>query len=174
MTATNLHKLLEAFGNQVQDLENALWTILLDTYLDVATGINLDRFGNLVGQAREGFDDTAFREAIRIRILINLCESTPEEILKIFSRLTQNAPLELNEYFPAALTLWAQYQMSTVDLDGDGVWDQARRFANYLQEARASGVLAHLIYQGCPPGQEKKFDTAGQGFDSGRWAGVLL
>ena len=47
MTAVNLNHLLEAFGNQGQDLEDALWTILLDTYLDVATGINLDRLGGI-------------------------------------------------------------------------------------------------------------------------------
>jgi len=164
MTATNLNNLLATFGTQIQALEDSSWTLLLETYLAVAKGENLNRLGRIVGEDRQGRDDFEYRLAISVRILLNFCEGTPEQIIEIFSRLSNNAPLELTEYNPAALTLFVNKALNTILIP---------IYKNFLMLAKPAGVFAHLIYTTVPLDKYKKFDTVGQGFDSGKWTGVI-
>ena len=173
MSKPNWEAILTAFGNQVQDLEDALYELLTKRSIDSATGVQLDGLGEILGEAREGRDDPAYREALRVRILLNLCESTPEEIIEIMLRASGSSSVEFEEFFPAALTVNIVDPIDPTDSDGDGVPDVARRLYNFLIEAKPAAVLAHLFYIINPIGDVKFFDTAGQGFDSGRWSGAL-
>lgn len=153
--------ILTALGNRVQDLENALWQILMIS-IDRSTGDALDKLGKQVGEAREGREDLLYRLGIQIRLLLNRCEGTPEQIIKIFTTLA-NSPIIFKEFFPAALR---------VEIVNEII--EARVpviYKRYLEQCKPVGVEAHLLWT--PHTPVKKFDTSGHGFDVSYFAGVL-
>jgi hypothetical protein len=155
---------LEAFVQQVQDLEDALFELLNERDLDTAVGAQLDTLGDIVGEGRLGRNDVDYRIAIRGRILVNLSEGTPVDLIHLLEVLGEGSSVILTEYFPAALTA------ELVDAVADE--DEAHRIGDQLHAATAAGVLSHLIYHGVPEAERFRFDTAGQGFDEGKYGGV--
>lgn len=164
MSKPNFEAILTAFGNQIQDLEDALYSLLRDRFLDFASGVQLDGLGEILGESRQGRSDAEYQEALKVRILINLCEGTTEEILEIFSRLLPSISLELTEYPPAAFTLFIMGMITT---------DDAIRLKNFLELSRPAAVASTLFYTVVPISEIKRFDTPGQGFDSGKFIGAL-
>lgn len=75
--------MIESYANRVQELENALWDILIASDIDQAAAGQLDGLGSLVGEGRADRGDTEYRAAIRIRILINRCNGRHAEMLRI-------------------------------------------------------------------------------------------
>lgn len=170
---SNLSSILTSFLSQVQGVEDGLYSLLLLRGVYSSTGVQLDGIGAILDEPREGDEDEAYRERLLIKVLLNTCDGSPEKIIEIFSKLTSGAPIELTEFQPAAFTLWIKYAVDMTDSDGDGVWDQVKRFADYLQAAKPAAVSARLLYQNTTTGKLKRFDTVGQGFDYGKYAGVI-
>lgn len=154
---------LEAFVQQVQDLEDALFELLDERDLDTAVGAQLDTLGAIVGEGRLGRNDDDYRIAIRGRILVNLSEGTPVDLIELLSALSGGS-VKLVEYFPASLT--AEILAEVADED------EARRIGDLLRSATAAGVLSVLIYHGVPESERFRFDTPGQGFDEGKYGGA--
>jgi len=154
--------ILAAFGNQIQDLETAHFEMLRYRWIVSSVGVQLDGLGSIVGESREGRGDEEYRAAILVRVLINLCEGTPEEIITIMSDLVGD--VELREYYPAALTVRA-LELLPPDID-------PIRMRNFLLTCKPAGVLAHFIYSLSPPSGTFRYDS-GPGYDQGRWAGAL-
>jgi Protein of unknown function (DUF2612) len=91
---------IDALMAPVQDIENALVTIPALDDVDLATGVNLDVTGDLVGQGRELVngdvsDDPAYRVLIKARISRNTSHSTGEEVLKSLQQLFGTPPTVL-------------------------------------------------------------------------------
>jgi len=160
----NIAAVIGAFVDQVQDLEDALFELLQERDLNTAIGAQLDTLGAIVGEGRLGRNDDDYRLAIRGRILVNLSEGTPIDLLHLLEVLGEGSAVVLTEYFPAALTV------ELVDAVEDE--DEAHRIGDQLHAATAAGVLSHLIYHGVPEAERFRFDTAGQGFDEGKYGGV--
>lgn len=128
---------LTAFVNQIQDLEIMFFQLLNEVTLDNAIGVQLDGIGAIVGEEREGRNDDDYRLAIRVRILLNLSNGTPEEILTIVDTMLGDRDLEFLEYFPAAFTLQVVSKITT---------NTAIQVNKKIQSAKLGGVRAHLIY----------------------------
>ena len=128
---------IRSFVNQVQELEQMFFQLLNDTVLDTAVGVQLDGIGSIVGEERQGRNDDDYRAAIRARILLNLSNGTPEDILGILSLLNPSTVIQLTEYFPAALTVYIVAPLTTAE---------AQQMLSKLLSAKPAGVLAHLIY----------------------------
>src|SRR5690606_21245162 len=65
------------------------------------SGNLLDILGRMVGQSRSGMKDEDFKTWLRIRIKLNRCYGTPEELLTISTLLLgQNYSITLTEYQP--------------------------------------------------------------------------
>jgi hypothetical protein len=192
---SKLEAALTAYVDQIQDLEDAFYSLLLGRWLDNADTDALDQLGAIVGEARQGRYNEDYRLAIRARILINLCEGSPEQIIQIFVMLAESA-IDLREYFPAALVLtildpligWMTttrilISRNTGDIlinrDGDiliGIYPDSSSFASllysYLQTVKPAGVKAQLRYWFSPEDEIFRFDS-GPGWDQGKWAGAL-
>ena len=81
---TNFSKEIGFFGDQVQELENAVFDIYNLRDLDVATGETLDYIGGLVGQPRPAGmigDDVAYLALIRGKIQINSSSGEPDRLI---------------------------------------------------------------------------------------------
>lgn len=97
-----IEALLTSWLGQVQDLENALFEVLQERNIDDSVGVQLDVLGDVVGQFRNSDDDEIFRTSIRVRILINNSEGTPEDIIRVVTAiLADGEDWELCEEPPA-------------------------------------------------------------------------
>jgi hypothetical protein len=74
---------LRAILEEVQELENALWTVMLMRTVDVATGIQLHTIGKLVGEGYLGQDEETYRILVRARIRINISRGTIGDIIAV-------------------------------------------------------------------------------------------
>ena len=101
--------MVEAYVNRVQESEDVLWEILEAMDLDKAADAQLDGLGLLVGEQRRSRGDDDYRAAIRVRVLINLCNGKHAEILRILTLYLGVADgegtVQLDEPAPAALKM---------------------------------------------------------------------
>jgi hypothetical protein len=129
----DLEALTRIYLRQLQDVEDALFEIILERDLDNAVGVQLNTIGDIVQQPRTTPDDDRFRTAIRARIAINLSDATAEDLIKVANLLLQEygESYELRDEPPAQvrLTIHDPLQSSDADL-----------FHTLLDEADAGGV----------------------------------
>lgn len=149
---TYLAGVLIAFVNQIQELENVCFELLSQRWLDNAEGAQLDGFGSIVGEAREGRTDDDYRLAIRARILLNLSSGTPEDIIALTRALTDGAMVSLTEYFPAYFTVEIPDPLASTEL--------AEKIEYFIDQASPAGVGSGLIYIVSPVGEEFTFAEA--------------
>lgn len=155
---------ITSWVNEVQELEGMWFDLLENRWVDTAIGAQLDGLGTIVGEERQGRSDSAYRSAILGRIGINNSSGTPEEIISyIETEVGASVTIDLQEFFPASIVVRAITTLTT---------DEAEFIDNNLQKLKPAGVKIDFIYGISPEAQLKKFDTAGQGFDQGKFAGV--
>jgi len=78
-----LRGLLTSYLNRIQDLENALWEVILYRLLPNASGIQLDKLGKIVGRGRGSLNDSNYVLAIQAEIAINRSDGTPDQMINI-------------------------------------------------------------------------------------------
>lgn len=101
-----IRDLVTAFVDQIQDIEDALWDLLVDRTIDNAVGAMLDILGRIVGaRPRAGDGDDDYRLIVRVQIAVNRSNGSPEALLNIARLLWGTGNFSLIEYFPAALVL---------------------------------------------------------------------
>lgn len=101
--------LTTAYIEQIQDLEDAFYQLITDRTIETAVGTQLDGIGSIVGEDREGRDDSDYRLAIRVRILLNLTDGTIEQVIEILHLATEGKTIHVVN--------WAHGE--SVLLDGD-------------------------------------------------------
>jgi len=126
---------LKTYLDQMQDIEDALFEILLERNLDDAVGVQLTILGDLVQQPRTTSVDEDFRTAIRARILINLSSGTPEDLIQLLRLL-----LPASEAFEFRDEPPAQLRMTIVDPTAANV----DLLVSLLDEADLGGVRTLL------------------------------
>lgn len=110
----NLKTMLDAyFGNQIQDLEDAMWTLFGRLDIGTASGVQLDGIGAIVGEPRQGKSDAEYLVYITARIGINTSEGDIETVLDIWEIITQCCSVQLIEIFPAAIALYMTNPLSS-------------------------------------------------------------
>ena len=115
--ATGIELLIAALGGQqIQDLEDTLISLL--DRLDISTmeGDQLDLIGGIVGQDRQGFTDTKYRLFLQAKIGQNVSETDIERVLSTWILLTQATTIELVEIFPAEITLYSEITVDASEL----------------------------------------------------------
>lgn len=96
---------LGAVGQQLQELEQAIWDLIHGFDIDTAYGAMLDIVGATVGEARQGRTDDDYRAAIRVRMLVNFSDGKIEQLLEIMRGLSPSAVVALTELAPATIVL---------------------------------------------------------------------
>lgn len=80
---------ITAFVEQIQELEDRTFDLFTLRALAIATGEQLDRFGEIVVQDREGFDDDFYRILLQTKIGINISNGEPQAVINTIKLLTQ-------------------------------------------------------------------------------------
>lgn len=128
---------VSSFIGQTQGVEDALWSLEVETVLDNAVGAQLDLLGRIVGEERgNSVDDDEYRKRIKVRILVNRSSGTTPDIFKVFRALEPNGSFKLVDFYPAGFVFESQYASS----------DDAVLYARFLRLARAGGVYAVFTY----------------------------
>lgn len=150
------------FAPQIQDLENAIIQILTDTVLDAAIGIQLDNFGTIVDQARNGQNDDDYRQTIRAKTILNNAQGTLEEVIQLIDSLTGGGlSIEIVEDFPAHFDAIINDPLP-VGVDGLSI-------AVFVLRGKPAGVKGIIQFHPINPFQ---YD-AGLGYDEGKYGAAL-
>lgn len=138
-TKPRLVALLTAFGTTVQDAEDTLFDVLVSRVLDDSTGAVLDRWGAIVGERRDGLGDEDYRRFVKARILVNIGDSTVDELIVIWQIIT--GPSLHVRYMPMHP---AGYHMHVVRraFMAETVRARVRRM---MEQARPAGVVSEMV-----------------------------
>lgn len=87
--AATIRAVIEILGNMVQELEDVLWSLIGDRYLDTAEGAQLDVIGRVVGIGRTGtaMSDRRFRRRIVAKIAANVSDGQHERLIEIIQAM---------------------------------------------------------------------------------------
>lgn len=103
-----LNAFLEALLNRVQELEDAIYDVYINSPLSKMYGNQLDRVGLSYGILRNGMNDVNFRLRIITQIQLNLSSGTPEAIIASTKLLCSANEIKYSEVYPAGVSLYIQ------------------------------------------------------------------
>jgi len=93
--ATNLKLLISALVGPsnpttwgIQELENVLYQLITEMWLDDADGAQLDVLGVILGRSRLEASDDEYSDRLRLQIVINTSKGLPETLIAIVDTLT--------------------------------------------------------------------------------------
>lgn len=143
--------LLAALLNEVQEVENALYGLLVRALDNPAVGgVTLDAIGRIVGQSRQGQADAAYVPYLQARIKTNFSDGRLETILSILLFLIgASTPIIVREY-PKAL-----------ELEADGVVANAYQvWSQFLELSKDAGTRLLFVFSGVSSSLTLKMTTA--------------
>lgn len=105
-TTTRLQAIIEIEASQTQGVENAIWGMLTEKWIDDASGVQIDSLGAIVGEPRLGRSDEAYVAAIFIRIALNSGGGQPEIIMTFLRFILDINDVQLLEVFPANIQVF--------------------------------------------------------------------
>lgn len=94
-----------SYADEIQELENALWSIKYSKLLDSAFGASLDLIGRIVGEERNGRADPGYRIRIRARIRVNQSFGQAKDLLAICALIDSAATFYYTSTPPAAYVI---------------------------------------------------------------------
>jgi hypothetical protein len=139
-----LRALLSALLSQLDAVEKVLTQLLDGNWLDSAEGVALDSIGRLVGQPRNGMDDTLFRLWIRARVVVNRSRGEPNDMVRVLKTLLgpdvqielNENPIELSEAPDIGFTAFPKVALSY----------EPNSILNIIKESKALSIPANLQY----------------------------
>lgn len=97
---------IESLLNRVQELEDAIYDVYINSPLSKMFGDQLDRTGLSYGLLRAGMNDVDFRLRIITQIQLNLSAGTPEAIIASTKLLCSAEEIKYSEVYPAGVSLY--------------------------------------------------------------------
>lgn len=101
-----IQALMAAIVQPLTELENDADSLKNGRWIDTAIGRQLDGCGRIVGEARQGRDDDAYREAIKFRVFVNISNGTPTDLMRGLKFLTKPTDSQYQESYPATSLLF--------------------------------------------------------------------
>lgn len=142
MALNNIKKILKAYLEQIQDIEDALQPFYDRLNINTQSGAQLDRIGEIVGQPRGAQDDDVYRQLLYIKIVRNQSEGTPEELIQIFDVITNPEFTIFTEEYPASFRLEA--------VNPDYLFDFPYIY-EAIQKAKPAGVGINSLVESYEP-----------------------
>lgn len=99
--------LMRGLAAGLQRVEDDAYDVLFSTILELAGGDALDQWGRMVGEPREGLTDGEYRPFIEARILANLSDGTPGDLIQIYGIITEANRVLHWDHYPAGFRLTA-------------------------------------------------------------------
>ncbi len=122
-----LEGFLDAFVEQIQQLETVFVDLRDDRTIYNAVGANLDAWGRLLNAARNGLNDEEYRLVLLAQVAVNVSKGTPEDIIRVFQLFMNPTYVSYNETYPANIQLTAVGGTPIGDIDS--IKDAVKRAA---------------------------------------------
>ncbi len=101
-----IQTLLEALCQQLSVTQDDLFDIFENFNIDSGYSYLLDMVGKIVGARRLGRNDEEFRDAIKLKILFNTSNGTPDKILEALATATNATKVRVWEHYPLSCTYY--------------------------------------------------------------------
>lgn len=143
MLKPNLDAVVQAFADQVQDLEDAAYSLIMGRAIQYATGATLERIGDELNLPRPitglaATDDGAYRALLFGQIVVHTSHGEPESVLQLL-RLLGATAVVLREVYPAAIDLDYTGDLLTTDPDTIRLLEQATAPVRLMVSQRPAG-----------------------------------
>jgi hypothetical protein len=102
----NLIDFTESFIKEVQVIENMLDDLKTKRSITTGEGVQLDVIGEIVDELRNGRSDNDYRDAINLKILLNVASGKAETILTFLDAVTSSTQIRLVEEYPAGVVIY--------------------------------------------------------------------
>jgi hypothetical protein len=164
---SRLARLVRIFVRQLQYAEDAVSDMRNKLILKDAVGAQLDGFGEIVNEPRDGRDDAEYKDALYFRMFLNAGHGEPDLLIEALTRLTQSANVSYTEIHPAKVYM---------TFDGTIM---PTRLAQQMQSLCPAGVDIY-VNQGFSDGFIMASETyippdeEGLGFDDGKFSGLVV
>ncbi len=142
-----------ALCGPAQRIEDALYQLLTERYLDAAIGVQLDVLGKIVGQVRNGLSDEDYKRYLRARVKVNRSSGITDHLLTIARLIVDDvdASLVFEPSYPAAGIM----HVSGIPFDSA----IAAVLIEFLRSAAADGVRIILEWSTVDPEDTFFWDT---------------
>ncbi len=134
----NIEKMVAVYAAETQEVENALFEVLVDSLITTGIGVQLDGIGVIVGETRQGLTDLKYRRVLQAAIIRNRSAGTPEEMYDVVQAAL--GPAVRLEFGPESN---AGFELEALDVLGEG---DGARAASLLRRGRMAGVNGYLIF----------------------------
>lgn len=158
----NLKRVLRAIGSEIQVAEDLFWDLFTSIDLETATGATLNLWGALLSESRNGRTDAQFRAFLKVKVLRNTSQGTPERLIAILRQLTSPTTITIREG-----SAWIELAFV------DGTIEASVRpiLLAIIKAAAPAGVEVIQVVE--EPANAFRFDTPGSGFDDGEFSQVI-
>ena len=134
-----IEALLRIVGKQVDELEAALFDLVVNRFLDGATGDLLRLWAKVANVVPGGDTDDELRARVKAVSRLLRSSGTTEDLLEVLALvLGASAPIGFTEYPPASFVITVPAAAAPL----------ARIIADLIRRARAGGVGASLVFTG--------------------------
>ena len=165
----NINGLTVGLMGEVQVVEDNTLDLREDRLLSTAIGAQLDVFGRLVGEPRGDLTDDQYRRFIQARIMANLAEGTPDELLAIWTIIA--GPKTTGTTADYTRMGVAAYMLNIVR-DGLLTAAEIAKIQDFFDDISPAGVGYGLVVGNGTGDGPFRFDS-GPGFDTGKLALLL-
>ena len=104
--SSRLNAMVKVMVEQAQEIEYVGSDLLSSRSLFTAGGAQLDGIGEIVGEERQGRNDTDYRTAILFRIYINVSNAEPETLITAVKFVTRASRIRYWELQPATVQMF--------------------------------------------------------------------
>jgi hypothetical protein len=128
---------IEAHADQSQSVEDALWGLGTGRLLEDAEGVVLDRFGQILNEARGALTDELYALSLGAKIRLLRSSGTVPDIIDVFETLRPALEFHLVQWFPAGFILTVETPTTLAE---------SALLASFLRRARIAGVRGQMVF----------------------------
>lgn len=163
-----LEALSNAFAARIQGIEDALWQLFTERWIDSAVGAQLDVVGKILVQPRDSLSatDEEYRAQLRAKVKVLTSSGTVENLYTVVRLLHPTASFAFTATYPAGFYL-RQYGLAITST-------MAQILAAFIRLTRGGGIRGTFLWQESAESDVFKMDTSGQGMDQGKFSGAVV
>lgn len=154
-----------AFLSQVQDAENTLLDLFYSRTIAGASGAQLDVIGRVVGEPRDGLNDSDYRRFLQVRIAVNFAQGERGRLVDIVALATGSDDVHFQPNYPAAFIV--SYVVGT------SFSEALRARVKALIEAATGSGIGFTVVEAPDDYFGFAEDDDALGFDEGTWSEII-
>lgn len=137
--AANLRDVIRIFAERIQVEESLAYDVLVDRLLANASGAQLDQYGTIVSESRDGLTDDEYRRVINAKILTGKRLSwTRNNLLEIINLVTGAEIVRIIESFPAGIGV-------SIVVNPELSEDSKLRTVRLIRQAKGEGIQLEYV-----------------------------